>query len=163
MDGLFFLLQQVFTNCLSKIVQFSMPSRFHFAGWICQGPASLAQLTACFRSILALFSKWISVWTSSLWMWLAKGVDSISDLVAVLFHTVILILFCYCWDCLAWHGLDSAFCKGGPHWHLSVFHAFFSSCTTLTCPSHFLPMRALFTAAVATVPQRMSFYFTLFL
>lgn len=163
MDGLSFLLQQVFTNYLSRIGQFSMPSRFHFhVSWICEAPASLVQLAACFPSFLALLSKWNSVWSSRFWMWAAKGVDSISHLVAVLFHTVILRLACYCWDyCLAWAGF--CLCKGGPHWQLRVIHVLLSSCTSLTHLSHFLPMGALFTVAVVTVPQRMSFYFILFL
>lgn len=64
-------------------------------------------------------------------------------------------------SCLAWPGF--CLCKGGPHWQLRVVHVFLSSFTSLTHLRHYQLMRAPFTAAMVSVPQRTSFYFILFL
>lgn len=69
-------------------------------------------------------------------MWVARGVDSISDLVPALLHTVILILSCSYWDYLACHGLDFAFVRVGPIGSLVIL-ALISCFTSLTTSQSF--------------------------
>lgn len=69
-------------------------------------------------------------------MWVARGVDSTSDLVAALLHTVISILSCSYWDYLACHGLGFAFAGVGPIGSL-VIHALISCFTSLTASQSF--------------------------
>lgn len=84
-------------------------------------------------------------------MWVARVVDSISDHVSALLHTVKTFLLLLGLSCLSWAGFG--FFRGESHWQLRVIHAFIRCFTNLTTSQSFSTDKSSFYSSYCISPS----------